>query len=375
MKKDRSNFSATEYSAQRELARIRNTFSFRFGLLVTESFVRKPWMIPLFPFRFIGLFLSKPEPQQIEYKNLDGPETYILFSTSEEGLASVERSHQRARKLESKGINVVHITSSNLGAQILQDQRLFTLPDPKNKSAVKSTSEWNEVCLNFLHHVVMSNNVSTLEFDGPYPYRGVLNMMKIHPHINTVWKRLATKIPTNSSQTNLFDKVEIIDVKFNDFSKPKSPIVFADEEPKSIFFGLGYDHREGISRGRNFVIQQLKRNSNHQIIMYDHLKMSSKTFSPLPVTRWKSTSGNLQSENIQFAVVPPNPTLLEPLSLRGIPTMIVCDESVPNETLVKLRTLAQTQPISILFNPDAEEVRIGLIPFFEQRMNKAQFIH
>ena len=103
--------------------------------------------------------------------------------------------------------------------------------------------------------------------------------------------------------------------------------------------------------------------------------MSSKTFSPLPVTRWKSTAGNLQSENIQVAVVPPNPTLLEPLSLRGIPTMIICDESVPNETLVKLRALAQTQPISVLYNPDAEEVRVGLVPFFEQRMNKAQFIH
>ena len=73
MKKGRSNFSATEYSAQRELARIRNTFSFRFGLLVTESFVRKPWLIPLFPFRVIGLFFSKPGPQQIEYKNNERP--------------------------------------------------------------------------------------------------------------------------------------------------------------------------------------------------------------------------------------------------------------------------------------------------------------
>ena len=375
MKKDRSNFSATEYPAQRELARLRNTFSFRFGLLVTESFVRKPWLIPLFPFRFIGLFLSKPEQQRLEYKNNQGPETYILFSTSEEGLASAERAQQRAKKLESKGINVVHITSSNLGAQILQNHRLFTLPDPKNKATVKSTSEWNEICLNFLHHVVMSNNVSTLEFDGPYPYRGVLNMMKIHPHINTVWRRLVTRAPSNSSKAKFFDSVEIIDIKFNDFSKPKSPIVFADEEPKSIFFGLGYDHREGNSRGRNYVIQQLKRNSNHQIIIYDHLNLSDKTFSPLPVTRWKSTSGNLHSENIQFAVVPPNPTLLEPLSLRGIPTMIICDETVPNHTLVKLRALAHAQPISVLHNPDAEEVRVGLVPFFEGRMNRTQFIH
>ena len=76
MKKSHSNFSATEYSAQRELARIRNTFSFRFGLLVTESFVRKPWLLLFFPIRFIGLFFTKSEPHQIEYKNQNGPETY-----------------------------------------------------------------------------------------------------------------------------------------------------------------------------------------------------------------------------------------------------------------------------------------------------------
>ena len=131
----------------------------------------------------------------------------------------------------------------------------------------------------------MSNNVSTLEFDGPYPYRGILNLMKIHPHIKSVWRRLATKAPSNSSQVESLDRIEIIDIKFNDFSKPKSPIVFADEGPKSILFGLGYDHREGISRGRNFVIQQLKRHSRHQIILYDHILMSNKTISKLPDTR------------------------------------------------------------------------------------------
>ena len=100
MKKDHSNFSATEYSAQRELSRIRNTFSFRFGLLVTESFVRKPWLIPLFPFRFIGLFFSKSEPLQIEYKNKRGPETFIMFSTSEEGPSSAVRALKRSAELE-----------------------------------------------------------------------------------------------------------------------------------------------------------------------------------------------------------------------------------------------------------------------------------
>jgi len=133
MKKDRSNFSATEYSAQRELARIRNTFSFRFGLLVTESFVRKPWLLLFFPFRFIGLFFFKSEPQQIEYKNQNGPETYILFSTSEEGPSSAVRALKRSTELEKQGFKVVHINSSRQRGQILEELHCSHCPIPRTK--------------------------------------------------------------------------------------------------------------------------------------------------------------------------------------------------------------------------------------------------
>ena len=375
MKKSHSNFSASEYSAQRELARIRNTFSFRFGLLVTESFVRKPWLLLFFPFRFIGLFFSKSEPQKIEYRNQNGPETYILFSTSEEGPSSAIRALKRSNELENEGFRVVHINSSRQGGRILEEQTLFTLPDPKNKAAVNSTAEWNETCLNFLHHIVMSNNVTTLEFDGPYPYRGVLNLMKIHPHVKTIWRRPETKIPTNQSHVDLFDELHIIELEFSDFSKPKKPIIFGNEEPKSIFMGLGYDHREGNSKGRNYVLQQLKQKGNHDVIIFDHLQISNKALSPLPVTRWGSSINKLFSENIQFAIVPPYPILLEPLSMRGIPTVIVCDDSLPTETLAKLRTQSLTQPFSVLVNPDAEEVRVGMAPFLEERINPPNFIH
>ncbi len=375
MKKDRSNFSATEYSAQNELARIRNTFSFRFGLLVTESFVRKPWLMPLFPFRFMGLFLPRLDTKKIEYKNNDGPETHILFSTSEEGPSTAERALKRSADLERQGKKVINITSSRQGSQILEEQTLFLLPDPKNKTAVKSTTEWNETCLNFLHHIVMSNNVTTLEFDGPYPYRGVLNLMKIHPHVKTVWRRLDTKVPTNSTHVDNFDELDIIELELSDFSKPRKPVLFGNEEPKSILMGLGYDHRDGNAKGRNHVIQQLKRKGNHHVIIFDHLQLSNQALSPIPVTRWGSSVNKLLSENIQFAVVPPNPMLLEPLSMRGIPTMIICDESVPVQTLAHLRKLAFTQPISVLKNPDADEIRIGLAPFLEERIKPPNFIH
>ena len=375
MKANQPKFSVPEFSAQKELARIRNTFSFRFGLLVTESFVRKPWLMPLFPFRLIGLFFARPALQQIDYKNNSGPETYILFSTSEEGLSSVERSLNRGRELESQGFKVIHITSSRLSNQILEGCTHYALPDPKNKSAVESISEWNEICLNFLHQVVMTNNVTTLEFDGPYPYRGILNMLKIHPHIKSVWRRLATKIPPNKSHIQLFDEMDIIEIVFNDFSKPKKPVVFGNEEPKSIFMGVGYDSREGVGKGKTNVIRQLKQNANHQVIIYDHLQISNSALSPLPVERWNSTENKLLSENLQFAIVPPDPRLLQPLSIRGIPTLIICDDAVPIEIISSLRKQSLTQPISILHNPDSEEINVSMQPFIQERLNPQKYIH
>ena len=40
-----------------ELQRIRSTYSFQLGLLLTETFARKPWRIPLFPILFVALNL------------------------------------------------------------------------------------------------------------------------------------------------------------------------------------------------------------------------------------------------------------------------------------------------------------------------------
>ena len=375
MRKNSGKFSANEYSAQRELARIRNTFSFRFGVLVTESFVRKPWLFLLFPFRFLGLFLHKPDPQTIEYKNKNGTETYVLFSTSEEGIASVERALHRGNELKEQGFNVVQVCSSRQGSIILENFNLYSLTDPKNKTAVKSTTEWNETCLNFLHQIVMGNNVTTLEFDGPYPYRGLLNLVKIHPHIKTVWRRLSSKPPTNSDHQKMFDRIEYIDLNIHDFTRPKMPVVFGNEEPKSILMALGYDQREGVAKGTNAILQQLKRQGRHQVIVYNHLQISNKALSPLPVVKWVTSSNKLLNENIQFAIIPPEPFLLDCLSKRGIPTIVVCQKHVPMPILTDLRNHGFTQPMSVLFDPDNDELRIAIEPYLKAKLNPPTFIH
>ena len=47
-----------ERQLSNELARIRSTYSFNLGLLLTEAFVRKPWKLPLLPFLFIQLNIN-----------------------------------------------------------------------------------------------------------------------------------------------------------------------------------------------------------------------------------------------------------------------------------------------------------------------------
>ena len=42
-----------EEKTRAELHRVRNTFSFRLGLLLTESFIRKPWLFPLIVGRLV----------------------------------------------------------------------------------------------------------------------------------------------------------------------------------------------------------------------------------------------------------------------------------------------------------------------------------
>ena len=81
-----------------ELARIRSTCSFQLGLLITESFARKPWKIPLFPFALVALNLrflrSRREARQINAEIVPGLDNTCVFliSTSEEGVSSAERT-------------------------------------------------------------------------------------------------------------------------------------------------------------------------------------------------------------------------------------------------------------------------------------------
>ena len=91
----RNAMTARERQLSDELNRIRSTYSFNLGLLLTEALFRKPWKIPLLPLSFI-LFNIRYIKQRrvkklhIEENSIELDENVLmLISTTEEGLSLI----------------------------------------------------------------------------------------------------------------------------------------------------------------------------------------------------------------------------------------------------------------------------------------------
>ena len=123
-----------------ELSRIRSTYSFQLGLLLTESFVRKPWKIFLFPFLFIALnvrfFRSQQQARQNNSEVSQGLDANCVFliSTSEEGIASAERTAELAHNLTSNGKKIVVMSTLDRISDMLPKTAIvFPMNDPKKE--------------------------------------------------------------------------------------------------------------------------------------------------------------------------------------------------------------------------------------------------
>ena len=278
-----------------ELHRVRNTFSFRLGLLLTESFIRKPWLLPLLPIRFIALFFHKSTPYKLSSEEKDKQKvakSILLFSTSEEGMASIERCEEISKQFVGAGEKVI-ILSTSIHANRLIDNEVpvFTLPDPKSSSSI-NTKEWNDTCLDLIVSIVDGNAVGTIIFDGPYPYRGVLNALDVYPEIHSVWKRPAYSPAKNPEQISRFDVVE------NDWLDTYSPkVIDCGREPDdshmlNLLMGLGYNKRNGVAKRTPAVISQLKRLPKMRVSIPEHLALSDSAFGLTSISRLDSLTNH-----------------------------------------------------------------------------------
>ena len=361
MNKSKLDKTHQEYKSHQELMRVRNTFSFRLGLLITESFFRKPWLIFFFPFRVTRLLFEKPKYQEPLNLLKNKPPTILIISTTEEGISSIGRCLEAGKKLILGGSNVIHISTSQYASAILESETLFTLPDPKIQNSELSAKEWNETCLNFLHQIIISRNVQSIVFDGPYPYRGVLNVFDIHPRVKKVWQRPSKLLPLDTEKEKLFDEI-IIDwfKKDEQLQQTQKYYDYGSSAIDSVFLGLGCNNRNGQAKRLTSVIEQLKRIKDLEIFLPGNLKISNEIFGQKNVNRWLDIYQNLEKKNLNLAIIPPEPYLIRILSKRGIPTLIITSGTLPRAKVTHLRSITLKLPTIILDDPDGLEIRLAI---------------
>ena len=352
-----------EEKTRAELHRVRNTFSFRLGLLLTESFIRKPWLFPLLPFRFIRLFFHKTEPYLPRISTPsehDRGGAILLFSASEDGMASIERCEALSNDYAAKGTHVIQISTSIHAHRLTDDDvPVFTLPDPKSKTNL-NTKEWNETCLDLIVSIVESNNVGTIIFDGPYPYRGVLNALEIYPSIHSVWRRPAYSPATNTEQMNRFDLVEVDWLDSYPVKQTTQSSTKKDGDRLHLLMGLGYDKRTGVAKRTPAIISHLKRLPRMRISMPEHLAVSESALGITTISRWDRIASHPNLSTLDAAIIPPEPLLIRHLTDRQVPTLIVTSGNLDQQHVTELRRLAQHHPLLVLDDPDGEDLRLAL---------------
>ena len=159
-----------------ELQRIRSTYSFQLGLLLTETFVRKPWKIPLFPFLFVALnlrFLRQRNRSTTdtgsEHQSSTEANCILLFPTSEEGIASIERCGLIAKDWIKEHQGKVVMVGSHPDAKryLPADAIVYPIKDPK-KEKQHQRGEWNARCENLLSSILETYRPANAFFDGPF---------------------------------------------------------------------------------------------------------------------------------------------------------------------------------------------------------------
>ena len=124
----------------------------------------------------------------IDYESAFNENCLLVFVASEGGMAACERVKELADNWLEKYENHLVIVTSNTGLTGFNKNNvsMYMLPDPKSKDAI-STREWNKSCENTLYRAICTHLPSRLIFDGPYPYRGVVNAIDSAKGIKSIW--------------------------------------------------------------------------------------------------------------------------------------------------------------------------------------------
>lgn len=187
---------------KRENRRIRNSVSFRLGVLLTRS-VKRPWMFLLLPITMLNLFWkignerlgrhNVPFPDTLDEGLYEQPrkDCIVLFPTNGVGFGHFTRMYALAKRLQksSPDTEIVFFTTMPT-LQILYNEGFPTYHlAGRNRHRDMSSAQWNALLEEHLSLIFNQHLPKTFIFDGAYPYRGMLNSIRSQQSMEKVWLR------------------------------------------------------------------------------------------------------------------------------------------------------------------------------------------
>ena len=361
-----------------ELLRIRNTYSFRLGLLLTESLFRKPWLILLLPFRFMNMnyqFWKNRKTFTPDLKNsqhgANNPECLMLFVASEGGRAACERAKDLATEWLKEYRHHLVIVSSNPGLTGFYQQNLslYMIPDPKSKE-ITSPTQWNKSCENTMYRAIYTHLPSKFVFDGPYPYRGVLNAMEAAPNMKSIWiqsertnKEVIAKSGPMFNETKLMDYVDKTQAKQHASKRNYRAIT------KKILLATGYGYHEGSQPSPSLILKHLSAFDDLEIIgikTYTESSISSRISE-----QWGEVIDNPGIESLQAAIVSDNLELITKLHTMMVPTLCLLDQNTSPEAKKLINSLASSGAIFVAMWNDKTEIQLCIKALLGHEWNLA----
>ena len=239
----------------RENRRLRNSASFRLGILCTKSLI-KPWRLLFLPFSITYLIFSIgmerlgrwPVPVIDANINNHSPDhlrdSIVFFPTNGVGFGHFTRMYALAKRFKkySPSTEIVFFTTMPT-LHLLYTEGFVTYHlAGRKKYKDLPASHWNALVEEHLSLVLSQHRPSTFIFDGAFPYRGMLNAIKEHPATRKIWMRRGTfkkgsRIPVDSithfdTIIHPEDSVPIVpsEIEHGVESINCAPIVLLDEE-------------------------------------------------------------------------------------------------------------------------------------------------
>ncbi len=176
MKNSRTQFATHE---AKELHRIRSSFSFRFAVLLAESF-RNPLKLILLPFTIPRELIFR-KPKRLIPISIN-PNSIIIVGIDTRGKMWSERAMKLAIELQrfDSDLRICLLTTSG---KILKDRvgKLLHYRIPRPRSVESGRRDWNLTCERLLSTIIHLQEASRVVFLGDYLYSGIRHSLNSAP--------------------------------------------------------------------------------------------------------------------------------------------------------------------------------------------------